>query len=131
MNSKSRLEKICETNSGGHASGRSSWPVSHSSITAGRCPEADCPRTHTSINTRRTAAPISAVVVPITSPPPSPGTLVLLVISDPSQQQFFGIALPSPLLFWAQGKEHRPLDAVPKAQDPGGKSQNGRGPRTG
>src|SRR5438445_13249306 len=112
MNSKPRLEKICETNSGGQASGGSSWPVSHSSMTAGRCREADCPRTHTSINTRRTAAPISAVVVPITSPLPSPGTLVLLLIFYPSHEQFLSISYPTVIQFVHQSLEHSTIEEI-------------------
>ena len=124
MNARSWPEKICETNSGGHTSTASPWSGSHPSRVEGRRREVESALIQTSISTRSTTAPISALEVPITGAPPSPGSRVPLAIAGSSSLQFFGIPLPGVPLFLAQDSEHRTTDAPPKGQGPRNRSQD-------
>src|SRR5437879_11670219 len=114
MNARSCPEKICATNSGGHTSAAASWSGDQVSRTEGRRRDVESALIHTSISTRNTTAPISALEVPITSAPPSPGSCIPLAIAGSSPLQFLGIALPGVLLFSAQDLEHGTTDVRPR-----------------
>src|SRR5882757_927796 len=124
MYARSWLEKIRETNSGGHFSTGPSWSGSHSSGTADSCRDFESALTHTSISTRRTTAPARALEVPITSPLPSPDSRVLLAVSGSWLRQSFGIALRGALPFLAQDLEHRTRDGPPKGPEPRDRSRD-------
>ena len=117
MNARSWPEKICETNSGGHTSTASPWSGSHPSRTEGGCRDVESALIHTSITTRSTTAPISALGVPITGAPTSPGSRVPLAIAGSSPLPFFGIALPGAPLFLAEDSEHRTTGARPRSRE--------------
>src|SRR5207249_12243814 len=112
-------------------SAATSWSGDQVSRTEGRRRDVESALIHTSISTRNTTAPISALEVPITSAPPSPGSRTPLAIAGSSPPPFFGIALPGALLLLAQDSEHRTTDARPRFREQRNRKRGGRATRIG